>query len=490
VNATRRKQRPSAFNPEPDLVAVDDATKEGIRLTALNTRSEPDSPRSAGPLANSDLWRKFEDALKNDRILPGENGSAFDLLQQIRQGLTNDAQFQYAAGRLRVALEQQGQTIILKYLKGDEVPQVESDFVRGARFFKAALDLAPDAAFDESRFLFCRGRAEIFQKNYSAAQSTLDTAINIDPARAYAYNAIGIAYLEQVTNDTSKIANAITAFQTAIAFAPYWAYPRHNLALTYAEAGEFEQAIRQYQEARLLDPSYSYLAYNLGVLYQQINEVSAARAAYMNALRLSERDCSVAHSPSCPAAARTRTALGVLYETTSQWKTAEKQYQMAIQADSLQLDAKHDLASLWTRSNRHAREAEQMWRDNLRIQPNHVPSLMGLSDFLGKAGRFREALPFYEALIALRPRYVPGIVALADLRTATGNPTAGLSLLDEKRPLAEHNSEFWAAHARANFALREFVAARADYTRSGQEAKGRMKNAIELEMKTKFSSKP
>jgi tetratricopeptide (TPR) repeat protein len=484
VNATHRKQRPSAFNPEPDLVAVDDATKDGIRLNALNTQTETDSPRAADFWANSDAWRQFEDALKQGRILPGENGSAFDLLQQIRQSLTNDAQFQYAAGRLRVALEQQGQATILKYLKGDEVPQVESDFVSGARYFKAALDLAPDAAFDESRFLFCRARAEIFQKNYSAAQRTLDTAINIDPARAYAYNAIGIAYLEQVRINSSNIANAISAFQMAIAFAPYWAYPRHNLALTYAEAGEFDEAIRQYREARLLDPSYSYLAYNLGVLYQQINDVPAARAAYADALHLSERDCSAANSASCPGAARARTALGVLFETISKPRSAEKQYGMAIRADSFQLDAKHDLASLWTRSNRNAREAEQLWRDNLRIQPDHVPSLMGLSEFLHKAGRFREALPVYERLIGIRPRYVPGIVALANVRTATGNPSAGLSLLEEKRRLAERNPEFWLAHARANFALRDFVAARFDYARAVQAAKsGAMRNAIKLEAK-------
>lgn len=487
VNATRRKQRPSAFNPEPDLVAVDDATKEGIRLAALNMATEMDSPRDADVWPNSGLWPQFEDALKNGRLLPGEKESAFDLLQQARQGLTNDTQFQHAAGRLRVALEQQGQTVILKYLKGDEVPQVESDFLRGARYFKAALDLAPDAAFDESRYLFCRGRTEIFQKKYAAAQRTLDKSISIDPARGYAYNAIGIAYLEQVAKDSSNIAHAMTAFQTAIGFAPYWAYPRHNLALTYAEAGEFDHAVRQYQEARLLDPSYAYLAYNLGVLYQQINEVSAARTAYMDALQLSERDCSVAQSASCPAAARARTALGVLFETTSKSKSAEKQYQLALRADSHQLDAKHDLASLWTRSKRHAREAEQMWRENLEIQPSHVPSLMGLSDFLHKAGRSREALPLYERLIALRPRYVPGIVALAEVRTATGNPGAGLSLLEEKKTLAEHNPEFWLAHARANFALKDFVAARFDYGKAVQITKGRRnRDAVEAEFKTKL----
>jgi tetratricopeptide (TPR) repeat protein len=162
--------------------------------------------------------------------------------------------------------------------------------------------------------------------------------------------------IKDALTKSENIANAITAFQRAIASAPYWAYPRHNLALTYAEAGEFDQAIRQYLEARLLDPSYSDLAYNLGVLYQQINDVSAARAAYRDALRLSERDCSAAHSTSCPSAARARTALGVLFETSSKWKSAEKEYETAIRADVLQLDAKHDLASVWTRSKRHARE--------------------------------------------------------------------------------------------------------------------------------------
>ncbi len=38
-------------------------------------------------------------------------------------------------------------------------PQTKDDFLSGARYFKAALELAPDSVFDEARMIFCQGRA-------------------------------------------------------------------------------------------------------------------------------------------------------------------------------------------------------------------------------------------------------------------------------------------------------------------------------------------
>ncbi len=386
-----------------------------------------------------------------------------------------------------MALEEKGQSVIVRYLKGDQVPQLESEFVQGERLFKAALELAPDAAFDESRFLFCRGRAEIFKRQYTIAQRTLDAAINIDPERAYAYNAIGIAYLEQIPTRRATFDQAATAFRTAIRFAPYWAYPRHNLALTYAEAGKFTEAITIYEHARSLAPSYSYLPYNLGLLYEQINETSAARRAYTDALQLAQKDCSSAGSAVCSGAARAYTALGVLCESLGKDGQAEKQYLSALQNDPNLMDAKHDLASMWIRLKKQPARAEQMWRENLRAEPNHIPSLIGLSDLLLKTNRPNEALPLYERLLTLRQNYGPAVLGIANIHIASSDPRGALAILDRKRDVLKGNPEFWIARTRAHLALHDVSAARADYAKAlDTAATGRQRRAIKKDLRDRL----
>lgn len=463
TNVTDRKQIPYALSPQPDLVAVDDAEQLGISLTLLNDAAGGDTsqdiPRGQWPRALSPFEGQVESAITRGHLLPGEPGSAFDLVRNTNApGATADERRE-AVDRVRIALEEKGQSIIVKYLKGDEVPQVESDFVLGSRYFHAALQLAPDSAYDESRFLFCRGRAEIFDKHYAEAERTLDTAVRIDPERAYAHNAQGITFLEEAPNDASNLGRAINAFQTAIQLAPYWAYARHNLALTFAEAGMYSDAIREYQGAIALSPSYSYLPYNLGLLYQQINDLPKAEAAYKNALALSKKSCSGV----CPGVARSMTAMGVLFESRGKYKKAEEQFRLALKADPLQADTKHDLASLLASSRRGNKEAETLWLENLRLQPEHVPSLIGICELLRKSGRYSDALPFYKRLNEVRPQYVPEIIGYADSLTATGAPQTALQLLDNAPVRAQTNFDFWVVRLRTRLALQDRASAADDY---------------------------
>jgi Flp pilus assembly protein TadD len=126
--------------------------------------------------------------------------------------------------------------ILVRYLEGDQNTQEPGEFHRCADYFARALTIAPDAAYDEGRQLFCSGRELVFGGDYSGATSRLLRAIRIDPGRPYAYNALGIAKLEQ-----ARFEEAIGAFREAIRLAPYWAYPRHNLALRWSAAGMSKQ---------------------------------------------------------------------------------------------------------------------------------------------------------------------------------------------------------------------------------------------------------
>ncbi len=117
----------------------------------------------------------------------------------------------------------------------------------------------------------------------------LERSILLDPERGYAYNALGIAYLEQARGDAANYGRAIAAFQDAIRFAPQWAYPLHNLALVYSEQGNFLAASRAYQQAIRLAPNYSYLPYNLGLLNQNVNRLDEAEKFYRQAIEAAQR---------------------------------------------------------------------------------------------------------------------------------------------------------------------------------------------------------
>ena len=143
--------------------------------------------------------------------------------------------------------------------------------IQGARYMQAARTLTRESLYLEGREDFFSGRAMLFDKKFADAAGLIEQSVRIDPGAAYAYNALGIAYLEQAQFD-----KAIPAFRDAFRRAPHWSYPLHNEALAHIEAGEYQPAIRLYVQAMKLTPQYSYLPYNLGLVYQRLNRRSDA----------------------------------------------------------------------------------------------------------------------------------------------------------------------------------------------------------------------
>ena len=151
--------------------------------------------------------RELDDALAAGRILP----DALDALRRLRSVLTPAAYLEHE-NRLRVALEDRGRETLLRYLKGEQVPQKRADFVAGASYFAAAQSLSPESVLLESEKVFCQGRAALFEpKDYTGAANLLERAVRLEPTSAYSYNALGIAYLER-----AEYPQAILAFRDAI----------------------------------------------------------------------------------------------------------------------------------------------------------------------------------------------------------------------------------------------------------------------------------
>jgi tetratricopeptide (TPR) repeat protein len=482
---TNKKQTPEAVVPDPALLVTPDAkTGNGIRLDPAlplppdaATRGRKPAPGKATIAAGAQevaqsqpgAPESFEAALAAGVLRSDELGGAGRFLEQAR-GTVSPDQWEDMRRRLLIALEDRGQETILRYLEGDQIPQTKSDFEACSAFFDDAARLDPDSSFDEARMLFCKGRALIFDHAYGSAQTLLERAIRIDPSRGYAYNALGIAYLEQIAANASTFDAAVSAFHDAIRFAPYWAYPLHNLALTYTQKGDYAAAIDAYRAAMDAGKQYSYLPYNLGLLYQQLHELSLAEIYYRLANSRAELNPHVIQSSRgsrWTERSEIWDALGTLETERRRWSRAEKDFRQAIADDPQSLNARHNLALLLSRTGESS-EAERLWKDNLDSDARHLPSLLGYGDYMVHNGAFQQAMALYERIEALRPQY-PGIHRkIATLWMQLGQPERALGELRLAAQYTAANPELLEAIGDLESQLGDVAGALSDWNRAAQ----------------------
>jgi tetratricopeptide (TPR) repeat protein len=463
---------PGKYTTSPNLPVVDRPEASPMDLD-LNPDPNPDNAKLIPRGAADDFG--LSGILKSGRLLTPE---ARHVLDQISTTYgPQSPEFQEARGRYQAALETRGQDVILHYLAGDQDPVPPSDFDTCATFFGAALSLAPDVAFDKSRMLFCQGRRLIFDRRYEEANQLLERSIYIDPRRSYAYNALGISYLEQTSLDhTNKavqspqvpetLTRAIDAFSEAIRFEPKWAYPRHNLALALSEAGRYSEAVNSYRLAMTIGPQYSYLPYNLALLYQSIKDYGEAEASYKLAIMVAEKRCglrNIGKKETCPERNPPRTGLASVYAQEGKRRSAEKMYDMALEDAGKDPLTVHDLASLYASWKGHDVQAETNWTVNLGLHPDHIPSLSGYALFLKQRCRFEDAVPYLKRLVKLAPEYEPAWLDLSASLVRTRQPREASEALGNVK---SHSAMYWAASAEIAESMQNKAQADADWNQA------------------------
>jgi protein O-GlcNAc transferase len=250
----------------------------------------------------------------------------------------------------------------------------------------------------------------LFDKNFSGAAGMLEQSVRIDPAVAYGYNALGIAYLEQGQFD-----RALPAFRDAAKRAQHWSYPLHNEALAYTEMGDFSAAIRAYQAAIRLTPQFSYLSYNLALVYQRMNRKQDAETSYRKAMMLA------------PDSAEPYNALGTLKASDGKAADAERLYRQALDKNPGLIAARHNLALLLAKDKNRQAEAIALWRTNLTRFPDDLPSRLSLAETLTQDGDLPGAIEQYRRVLALKPDYIAAHVALARLLSKSGDAEGALT---------------------------------------------------------------
>jgi tetratricopeptide (TPR) repeat protein len=196
----------------------------------------------------------------------------------------------------------------------------------------------------------------LFDKQYAQATDLLEQSVRTDPGEAYAYNALGIAYLDQAKYP----AGDLPAFRDAAKRAPNWSYPLLGLALTYEQVGNNQGAIRTYQQAMKQTPQYGFLPFDLGLLYQKMNQRREAEAQYLKAAAL------------MPNSGNPLNALGALKASEGKTAEAEKLYRDALAKEPTLLDARHNLGVLLAANKDRQTEAITLWQQNLQTNPDYL----------------------------------------------------------------------------------------------------------------------
>ena len=422
---TNNTQSPDKFVNDDQMPVLDDVTRNpGINLPKASPLPEAATRRRRGSSGGPPQTPEQGSAPGTSefaRLANADPLAAIPVYQRVAADPAVPEQTRREnAEILRVALEEHGQQILITYLHGEQLPQSKSAFELGARYFEEALRLPDATAFDESRMWFCRGRALIFdhqESQYQDAVRLLDRSILLDPAHAYAYNALGIAYLEQVRQHPEYYQRAVAAFHDALRFAPDWAYPMHNLALAWSEQGNFAAAMDSYRAAMRLAPQYSYLPYNLALLNQRMNRLDDADRLYRTALRQAEENRRSGLVPPVTPwreHADVLNALGSVAAARHKYKDAQDFYQRALQDDPQLTEAKYNLAVLLSRAGPSQR-AVDLWRENIAARPQEPASRLALGAYLAQNGDKDGAIREYEAAVMIAPDHVAARRELAKL---------------------------------------------------------------------------
>jgi len=134
-----------------------------------------------------------------------------------------------------------------------------------------------------ARALYEQGLRSLNDKQISLGLVSLKESVSLDPENATYRNALGVLYL-----DMRNSSSAQAEFSKAVEIDPTYAEAEHNLGLSYAQQGRYEQAITAYRKALSLPlyttPEVAY--YNMGLAYAQSGRPREAEESLRTAIQL------------------------------------------------------------------------------------------------------------------------------------------------------------------------------------------------------------
>jgi tetratricopeptide (TPR) repeat protein len=383
-----------SFKPGPRTTSFLDFFRPPIRLASYSPEPQADVPQ--------ETLARLRAILGRGAINPASAQQAMEAYRRLSP--LNQMQVR---GTIRMALEDEGERLLLNYLDGYRFEPGQTQFRDANLYYTLASELAPESLLLRARAAFNSGRDMLFDFQdpanqlrradiFHAATQELFDAYREDPG-PYVLNALGIAYMENGEWD-----KAIPAFDDASRLAPEWLYPKHNRALSLMRSGKARAAIDEYRKAIGQMPSAPTLHFNLALAYQQINELQRARGEYEATGRLLANGRGMRDADW----ARLYNAEGTLAAQRGRKKKAMELYDRALKKMAGMPEAVHNMALISPRGE----------KEKLLVQNRgYLNSRVELAQMFKQEGRVKEAIAEYEGIVKEREDFAGARLDLAQL---------------------------------------------------------------------------
>ena len=316
------------------------------------------------------------------------------------------------------------------------------------------------------------------------AVTEFERTLAINPKHAQAFNNLGVAY--DAKADTKK---ALEQFKKATTADPAFAEAWFNMGMSYMKLNQQPQATKAFEQALKLEPSSSGPYVQLGTLYLNQGKKDRALEAFKKAIAASEADEKSAKgflqlrklndvrrtTDAYRGLALTLLAMGKVDEAVAALKTAvEKVPKDASAREALgeaylaqnnfdgaiaQLverlslepttDARLDLARAYAKK-RVAKQAEPLYREVLKSEPDNRAAKMGLVDLFLAMGRYPDAEKMLQEAIKADENDLQALSRLGILKSRMGRPDQALEPLEK---VATQNPLLYDARAEYAFLL-------------------------------------
>ncbi|MEW5740904.1 MAG: tetratricopeptide repeat protein [Myxococcota bacterium] len=316
------------------------------------------------------------------------------------------------------------------------------------------------------------------------AITEFERTLAINPKHAQAVNNLGVAY-DAVSNSKKALEN----FKKATTLDPTYAEAWFNMGMSHMKLDQVPAATKAFEQALKLEPDSSGPYVQLGTLYLKQGKrdraveafkkaISAGEAedkknaGFLQLVKLSDRkrstdayrglalaylgqgkvDDAVATLKQAvekmPKDASAREALGDAYLAQGNYDGAIEQLteRLALEPTT---DARLDLARAWAKK-RVAKQAEPLYKDVLKAEPDNRDAKMGLVDLYLSMGRYADAELELKKAIEKDPNDLQALARFGILKSRMGRPNEALEPLEK---VAQQNPLLYDARAEYAFLL-------------------------------------
>ncbi len=381
-------------NPEAKALAMKNKDKGTIpalyalRSTNENTMYDLDS-------AQYKLFKSFKSYLKEKKFIEPDQENAYQIFLELSGTGINEDLKNRMKGSLVIAMQEDVQQMINKYLQGVIDLPLGADYERGAHQLKLALDLlGPDNLFREDlekRIDFMEGFAVIRSENrkkYEMAVMLLEKAVEKNPNAAYAHAALGRLY-----KNLHRFEEAIEEARIAINIAPNWVYSQKLLGDIYLNQRRYKDAREQYKKTLEIYPGHPWVLNNLGIVYHQQGRYREASEYFQLSLN---RDNKV----TVPLF-----NLASVAREEGRFKESKDLYLAAIESNPKYESAYRQLGDLYV--DLGFTEAEELYLKAAELEPFKPEALVDLA-YLYRTTKPEESLELTLKAIELNPLYIWG----------------------------------------------------------------------------------